>query len=83
MNTAEYARGTRDAERFTLVQRTDNGWVANLVDTDEPALIAEPDKSYLQGLYDAGCKLRNCGEVRRPTQMELLLDRVQFLMKSA
>jgi hypothetical protein len=79
--TVSYIRGTMDARRFSQIEQTKLGWIAHQSDTAAPVWIIEPvDREYLQGLYDAGCKVRTCGEVPRLTAMERLLSRVAWLM---
>lgn len=82
--TTNYVRGTIDARRYSLVEQTHLGWVAHRSDTAAPVWIIEPvDRDYLQGLYDAGCRVRAAGDVPRTSAMDRLLSRVAWLMGTA
>lgn len=84
MLTASYIRGVNDARRYSLVEQTEQGWMAHYQDFAEPVWIIEPvDRDYLRGLYDGGCKVRQLQGLAEPSAMERLRDRVAWLMGAA
>jgi hypothetical protein len=84
MLTTSYIRGTNDARRYSHVEQSEAGWIARRSATVEPVWILEPvDRDYLQGLYDAGCKVRTRGYVLRQSAMDRLRSRVAELMGAA
>jgi hypothetical protein len=67
-----------------LGEQTEAVWIARQSDTTEPVWILEPvDRDYLQGLYDAGCKLRTCSDVPKQSAMDRLRSRVAELIRAA
>jgi hypothetical protein len=82
--TTNYIRGTNDARRYSLVEQTEAGWIARRSATTEPVWIIEPvERDYLQGLGDAGCKVRARGDAPVQSPMDRLRNRVAELMGTA